>query len=95
MEKALSELYKLIDLDTGPKRKMALDEWREKWVKNMVGKQLVVNKEAMTAEYKDGLIYIVARQLVENLMDECIKVSVEDKCIKAEINVIRREMPND
>lgn len=95
MEKALKELDRIIDLNTGPKRKMALDAWKETWVRKITASQLVLDKKYLTSENSDFLKYNLSTKMVENMMTECINITTKDCEMSAEVCLIRRSLPND
>jgi len=94
---ALKELETLIKYEGNRiengyvKRKIALEEWIEKWIVQVEADQAIINKKNINLDFQEKMKELLTYRLIDSVSEECIIYKDNEKKFIAEIMAIRRK----
>lgn len=95
-ERILKELEEICDIEGdgfrkgSERRKIEIRKWVEKTIQEIETDIPIVNKKYLTSENKDVIIYKLAQEIAEQLIEEgIVKVENSDKLIKTKVTVVK------
>ena len=89
--KALKELYKVIELDREIDRYHALSEWIESWIETVSSTQSVISKKYLSTEFADMIKIRMAESMALDLCEVAMFINSTDREINSEMTVIRKK----
>jgi hypothetical protein len=97
MNEAIKELYKIINTETDEtevgwsKRRRMLDQWVREWTTEVSKSQAVIDSKYLTTEYKDFLVYKMATDSAEDIVEECLEIDKDRNLIETKLTFIRKK----